>query len=82
MVSEVRAGCGAMAAVQIDPERLAADPGLLARVVPACRRAGIMTRTLATGAIHVSPPLILDAAGLDELAGGIGAALDDLEAGS
>ncbi len=82
LVSEVRAGCGAMAAVQIDPERLAADPGLLGRVVPACRRAGIMTRTLATGAIHVSPPLILDAAGLDELAGGIGAALDDLEAGS
>jgi adenosylmethionine-8-amino-7-oxononanoate aminotransferase len=79
LVSEVRAGCGAMAAVQIDPERLAADPGLLGRVVPACRRAGIMTRTLATGAIHVSPPLILDADGLDELAGGIGAALDDLE---
>jgi adenosylmethionine-8-amino-7-oxononanoate aminotransferase len=78
LVTEVRAGCGAMAAVQIDPAVLALDDGFLARVVPACRRAGIMTRTLATGAIHVSPPLILDAEGLRELADGIGAALDDL----
>ena len=82
LVSEVRAGCGAMAAVQIDPERLGADAELLGRVVPACRRAGIMTRTLATGALHISPPLTLDAEGIDELVGGIGAALDDLEQGS
>jgi adenosylmethionine-8-amino-7-oxononanoate aminotransferase len=68
-----------MAAVQIDPAVLEADPGLVGRVVPACRRAGIMTRTLATGAIHVSPPLTLDAEGLDELVGGIGRALDELE---
>ena len=78
LVSEVRAGCGAMAAVQIDPERLGADAELLGRVVPACRRAGIMTRTLATGALHISPPLTLDTAGIDELVGGIGTALDDL----
>jgi adenosylmethionine-8-amino-7-oxononanoate aminotransferase len=82
LVSEVRAGCGAMAAVQIDPERLGADAELLGRVVPACRRAGIMTRTLATGALHISPPLTLDAEGIDELVGGIGAALDDLKQGS
>ncbi len=82
LVSEVRAGCGAMAAVQIDPAALAADEGLLARVVPACRRAGIMTRTLATGAIHVSPPLMLDADGVRELTDGITAALDELAAGA
>ena len=40
-----------------------------------------MTRTLATGAIHVSPPLILDAAELKELAEGLGAALDELGSG-
>ena len=79
LVSEIRAGCGAMAAVQLDPAALDADPGLVARVVSACRKAGIMTRTLATGAIHVSPPLILDAAGLDELVVGIAEALDQLE---
>ncbi len=81
MVSEVRAGCGVMAAVQIDPAALSADPGLVGRLVPACRRAGIMTRTLVTGAIHISPPLILDAEGLKELTAGIGAALDELEVG-
>jgi adenosylmethionine-8-amino-7-oxononanoate aminotransferase len=79
LISEIRAGCGAMAAVQIDLAALGADPGLLARIVPACRRAGIMTRTLATGAIHVSPPLILDREGLKELSTGIEAALDELE---
>jgi adenosylmethionine-8-amino-7-oxononanoate aminotransferase len=80
LISEVRAGCGVMAAVQIDPAALAEDPALVGRVVPACRRAGIMTRTLATGAIHVSPPLILDPEGLKELSAGIGAALDELQA--
>jgi putrescine---pyruvate transaminase len=80
LVSEVRAGTGVLAAVQIDPDALEADPGLLGRVVPACRRAGIMTRTLATGAIHVSPPLVIDAVELKELAEGIGAALEELEA--
>jgi putrescine aminotransferase len=80
LISEVRAGCGVLAAVQIDPAALE-DPGLLGRVVPACRRNGIMTRTLATGAIHVSPPLILDDAGLKELSSGVGAALDELAAG-
>ena len=39
-----------------------------------------MTRTLATGALQVSPPLILDAQGSKELAAGIGAALDELVA--
>ena len=68
-----------MAAVQIEPAALEADSGLVGRVVPACRRAGIMTRTLVTGAIHVSPPLILDEDGLDELAAGIAQALDELE---
>jgi putrescine---pyruvate transaminase len=79
LVSEVRAGTGVLAAVQVDPGAAAADPTLMGRVVPACRRAGIMTRTLATGAIHISPPLVLDEAGLAELADGIGSALDELE---
>jgi putrescine aminotransferase len=79
LVSEVRAGTGVLAAVQIDPDALSSDAGLLGRVVPACRANGIMTRILATGAIHVSPPLVMTAEHLDELATGIAAALDDLE---
>jgi len=81
LVSEVRAGCGALAAVQIDPTALLEDDGLAGGIVRACRRVGIMTRMLATGAIQVSPPLILDGEGLKELAEGIAAALDDVEQG-
>jgi adenosylmethionine-8-amino-7-oxononanoate aminotransferase len=80
VVSEVRAGTGVLAAVQIDPEALANDPTLLGRVVPACRRNGIMTRTLATGAIQVSPPLSLSDDEVDELAAGLAGAVDELEA--
>jgi adenosylmethionine-8-amino-7-oxononanoate aminotransferase len=81
LVSEVRAGTGALAAVQLSPDALAADPTLAARAVPAARRQGIMSRMLAPGALQVSPPLVLDAEGVRELAGGLGAALEDLEAG-
>jgi putrescine---pyruvate transaminase len=77
LVSEVRVAEGVLAAVQLDPEAIAADPGLPQRVVAAARRAGVMTRTLATGAIHVSPPLVIAASELDELAGGLRRALDE-----
>jgi hypothetical protein len=40
-----------------------------------------MSRALAPGALQVSPPLVLEPAELRELADGLGAALDDLEAG-
>jgi putrescine---pyruvate transaminase len=79
LVSEVRAGTGVLAAVQLDPARLASDPGLLAAVVPACRANGVMTRMLATGAIHVSPPLVLADDEVDELVSGLSEALDDLQ---
>jgi adenosylmethionine-8-amino-7-oxononanoate aminotransferase len=79
LVSEVRAGTGVLAAVQVDPDAADADPTIAERIVPACRRSGIMTRTLATGAIQVSPPLVLDDAGLAELADGIASALDELK---
>jgi adenosylmethionine-8-amino-7-oxononanoate aminotransferase len=66
-----------LAAVQLDPGAIAADPALPSRVVAAGRRAGVMTRMLATGAIHVSPPLVISAGELDELAGGLRQALDE-----
>jgi adenosylmethionine-8-amino-7-oxononanoate aminotransferase len=76
LVSEVRAGTGVMAAVQPAPEAIAEDPGLPGKIVAACRESGIMTRTLATGALHISPALVLDADGLEELSSGLRAALD------
>ncbi len=81
LISEVRAGTGVLAAVQLDPDAIAADPTLLGRAVPAVRRHGIMTRMLATGAYQVSPPLTMDAEDLRELADGLAAAAEDLEAG-
>jgi len=80
LVSEVRAGTGVLAAVQIDPDRLAADRTLAGRLVPACREHGIMGRVLATGALQISPPLVLTDSEVEELADGLRAALDDVEA--
>lgn len=76
LVSEVRAGAGAMAAVQLDPEAVEEDPRLPDRIIPALRQHGILTRILFGHAIQVSPPLTLDDAGVQELADGIRGALD------
>jgi adenosylmethionine-8-amino-7-oxononanoate aminotransferase len=78
MVDEIRAGTGVLAAVQLSAEAIAEDPTLPARAVRACREAGVMTRNLATGGLQVSPALVIDQAGLDELRDGFRAALDAL----
>jgi len=78
LVSEVRAGTGVLAAVQLDPDRVAAEPALLGRAVPAARGQGIMTRMLANGSFQISPPLTLSEEDVDELATGLGAALDEM----
>jgi len=59
MVSEVRAGLGLLAAVEIDPELRAADPGVTERVVAACRERGVLTRGLAGRALQLSPPFVI-----------------------
>jgi adenosylmethionine-8-amino-7-oxononanoate aminotransferase len=76
LVSEVRVAEGLLAAVQLDPARLADDAGLPGRAVAAMRTAGLATRSLATGAIHVSPPLTISEDQLQELAGLIAEGLD------
>ncbi len=76
LVDEVRAGTGVLAAVQLSSEAVAEDPALPARVVGACRDVGILTRALVTGALQVSPALVIDQAELAELAEGIAAGLD------
>jgi putrescine aminotransferase len=80
LVSEVRCGEGLLAAVQIEPDAIAADAGLPARVVARLRANGVLTRTLATGAIHVSPPLIITEGELAELAAALASALDAVAA--
>ena len=77
LVEEVRAGTGVLAAVQpTDDAR--SDPGFVAALLAACRRHGIMTRALATGGLQISPALVIDDAGLDELSSGLRAALDEV----
>jgi putrescine aminotransferase len=80
LVSEVRVAEGVLAAVQIDPAAIAEDPALPARAIAAARRNGVMSRSLATGAIHVSPPLVITNEELGELADGLRRALDDVSA--
>lgn len=76
LVSEVRAGTGAVAAVQLRADRLAEDPTLPNRAVAACRGAGVITRALAPGALQVSPALVITPEELKELAEGLAAGLD------
>jgi len=76
LVEEVRAGTGVLAAVQPSAEAIAEDPALPGRLVTASREHGIMTRALATGALQISPALVLQPGDLRELVDGLGAALD------
>ncbi len=80
LVSEIRAGFGAVAAVQIDPALLADDPGLTDRVTLKARDHGVLTRTLIGGGLQISPPLVITRAELDEIASGLAGALDDVAA--
>jgi adenosylmethionine-8-amino-7-oxononanoate aminotransferase len=59
-VTEVRAGAGLLAAVQVDPDRLVEDPGFGRRVVAGMRSRGVLTRTLVDGSLQVSPPFVVE----------------------
>jgi adenosylmethionine-8-amino-7-oxononanoate aminotransferase len=78
LVSEVRAGLGVLAGVQLAPDALADDPTLSDRVVLSARERGVLTRGLVGGGLQVSPSLVIDRAGLAELATGLVGALDDV----
>jgi adenosylmethionine-8-amino-7-oxononanoate aminotransferase len=76
LAQEVRGGTGVLAALQLRSERVEADAALPGRVAAECRRAGLLVRPLVGGAIAVSPPLVIDEAGLAELTEGFRAGLD------
>ncbi len=78
LVSEVRAGLGVLAGVQLSPDALADDPTLTDRVVLAARKRGVLTRGLVGGGLQVSPALVVDRAELAELVAGLVGALDDV----
>ncbi len=77
LVSEVRGGVGLMAAVILDADLLAHDPGAAARLWTRAREHGLLSRGLYDG-IAIAPPLIIEQAHLDEAVGAIALALDGL----
>ena len=81
LVSEVRAGVGVLAAVQLEPELVADDPAVTARLAMGAREAGVLVRPLVGGAIAVSPPLVVTTEDLDELLGGFEKGLEAAAAG-
>ncbi len=72
LVLEVRSGTGALAAVQV------ADVAQAQRLVAILRRKGVVTRAVGSGAIQISPPLVMTDEQVRDLAERIRAGLDEL----
>src|SRR3954451_5575333 len=77
-VSEVRAGLGLLAAVQLSPEALEHDAAAVAKLAQGAREAGVLVRPL-LGAGAVSPPLTIDREQIGLLAAAIRHGLDSLD---
>jgi adenosylmethionine-8-amino-7-oxononanoate aminotransferase len=77
LVGEVRA-VGLMGAVALRPDLLAADPGLVERVVGAALERGVATRVLRGHAIHVSPAFVITESEIAQLVDALRAALGDV----
>lgn len=65
VVTDVRRGVGALAAIQMD---VAEDETLPARAATACRQAGVLTRAVGGGGLQVSPPLTMTPDQVEEMA--------------
>jgi putrescine aminotransferase len=76
-VSEVRAGCGLLAAVQLSPDAIEAEPGAVNKVAAGAREAGVLVRPL-LGSIALSPPLTIEQEHIDLMAEALRAGLDRL----
>ncbi|MEZ0239593.1 MAG: aspartate aminotransferase family protein, partial [Chloroflexota bacterium] len=79
LVGEIRS-VGLTAAIALNPEVLAGDPGAPEKVVAAALRHGVATRVLRAHAIHISPPFVITEAQIEAMVDGIGNALEDVAA--
>jgi putrescine aminotransferase len=77
LVAEVRGGTGVLGAVELDPERLVADPGLVNALGKAARERGVLVRVMLS-AVAFSPPLTLVDEHLDLMTDAVRGALDTL----
>ena len=76
-VAEVRAGLGFVAAVQLEPELVARDGGVVAKLAAAVRRQGVILRPLARE-IALSPPLVCEDEHVELIGAAIRAALEEV----
>ncbi len=76
LVSEVRTGAGLLAGIDLAPAAREADPSLGAKVVTAARERGVITRLLRGIALQISPPFVVSAAELHQIAAVLTDALD------
>ena len=77
LVGEVRGGTGLMAAVELAPHVLEADPGAAATFYRAVRSNGVLLRAQARG-LAISPPLIVTVEQIREVADAVHAGLESL----
>jgi putrescine---pyruvate transaminase len=77
-VTEIRAGLGLLAAIEIDPELRRAEPGIVEKIVAACRQRGVLTRGLAGRALQISPPYVISEDEIARVTDGIVAALEQV----
>ncbi|HEX6146572.1 MAG TPA: aminotransferase class III-fold pyridoxal phosphate-dependent enzyme [Acidimicrobiia bacterium] len=75
VVDHIRRGVGALAAVQL---AVGDDETLPGRAAVACREAGVLTRAMGGGALQVSPPFIMTAEQVTEMADLMRAGLEGL----
>jgi adenosylmethionine-8-amino-7-oxononanoate aminotransferase len=75
VVSHIRRGVGALAAIQLD---VGDDETLPYRAAEACREAGVLTRAVGGGGLQVSPPLIMTPDQVEEMASLFEAGLNTL----
>lgn len=78
LVTEVRAGLGVLAAVQLDADAVDADPTLPGRAFRAGLEHGVISRILTGWAYQVSPPLVISREQIGEMASGFAAAVESL----
>lgn len=76
LVGEVRAGVGALAAVELSPDFIAAG-GATAQLAAGMRRRGVLVRALGT-AIAASPPLTIEPGEVERIAVAARESLDEL----
>jgi putrescine---pyruvate transaminase len=79
LVSSVRT-CGLLAGVELSAEALRRVPGLVDTIVAEARTRGLLTRALVGTTLQISPPFVIDDAGLQEIAATLRVTLDAVAA--